>query len=322
MEQVAVLDISSIGLKAENPTEEEYLEVGKSLFKAFSEIGFIHLTGHGVDQEGTLIKDAMSESKDFFLSPDDVKRKVEKGLQGGQGQLQGWVEQGREIFDQDEEGKVAVKEIRESFDISRINSEEDRFPDEEFPEFKKLFTRLAERSILLSHRILRSLSLTLGENLDYFSDLHTKILTGVTGSALRTIYYPGIEGDLPAGHIRCGEHSDYGTFTLLYQDQFPGLQVKSASGAWINADPVEGAVTVNIGDLLEMWTAGKFPATLHRVGVPLENDLRSKARQSIVFFIHPDDEVLVEPLTGPSPDYPSVTAGGHLKNRFAATYKF
>ena len=25
---------------------------------------------------------------------------------------------------------------------------------------------------------------------------------------------------------RCGEHSDYGTFTLLYQDTYPGLEVR------------------------------------------------------------------------------------------------
>jgi isopenicillin N synthase-like dioxygenase len=29
---------------------------------------------------------------------------------------------------------------------------------------------------------------------------------------------------------RCGDHSDYGTLTLLYQDTFPGLEVKDKYG--------------------------------------------------------------------------------------------
>ena len=50
---------------------------------------------------------------------------------------------------------------------------------------------------------------------------------------------------------RCGEHSDYGTITLLFQDSLGGLEVKGVEGKWINADPVPGAIVVNVGDLLE-----------------------------------------------------------------------
>ena len=82
--------------------------------------------------------------------------------------------------------------------------------------------------------------------------------------------------------------------------------MKSPSGDWISAAPIPGTILVNIGDLLELWTGGTFPATRHRsvlgrenekikmicrVIIPEEERLKSVPRQSIVFFLHPDNEV-------------------------------
>ena len=90
---------------------------------------------------------------------------------------------------------------------------------------------------------------------------------------------------------RCGEHSDYGTLTLLYQDELGGLEVKGVEGGWIQADPLPGCLLVNVGDLLEVVSGGRYPATRHRVRVPEQELRRRTSRQSIVFFVHPDDEV-------------------------------
>ena len=90
---------------------------------------------------------------------------------------------------------------------------------------------------------------------------------------------------------RCGEHSDYGTLTLLYQDELGGLEVKGVEGGWIQADPLPGCLLVNVGDLLEAVSGGRYPATRHRVRVPEQELRRRTSRQSIVFFVHPDDEV-------------------------------
>jgi len=46
------------------------------------------------------------------------------------------------------------------------------------------------------------------------------------------------------GSIRCGEHADYGTITLLLQDDVGGLEVKAVDDGWIGAQPVAGAVLV------------------------------------------------------------------------------
>lgn len=53
---------------------------------------------------------------------------------------------------------------------------------------------------------------------------------------------------------------------------------------------------VNVGDLLESWSNGVYPATKHRVVVPASEVLRRCARQSFVYFVHPDDEVVCGPI--------------------------
>lgn len=59
-----------------------------------------------------------------------------------------------------------------------------------------------------------------------------------------------------------GEHSDWGTITLLFQDMIGGLEVKRLDGSWIDAVPIQDAILINAAQLLELWTAGMFPATV------------------------------------------------------------
>lgn len=45
-------------------------------------------------------------------------------------------------------------------------------------------------------------------------------------TTLRTLYYPPLtDDDVKPGVVRCGAHSDYGTITLLFQDDIGGLEV-------------------------------------------------------------------------------------------------
>ena len=90
---------------------------------------------------------------------------------------------------------------------------------------------------------------------------------------------------------------DYGLITLLYQDDVGGLEVRGANNTWIPATPVKGAILINAGDFLEIYTNGKLPATVHRVVIPPEEIKRKTSRQSIVFFVHPDHETTIYPLS-------------------------
>ncbi len=43
---------------------------------------------------------------------------------------------------------------------------------------------------------------------------------------MRLLYYPAVDPTtVIPGQIRCGEHVDYGSITLLFQDKNGGLQV-------------------------------------------------------------------------------------------------
>ena len=48
-------------------------------------------------------------------------------------------------------------------------------------------------------------------------------------------------------------HTDMSCITILYQDEIEGLQVRSNEGEWIDINPSEGTLVVNIGDMLQAW---------------------------------------------------------------------
>lgn len=69
------------------------------------------------------------------------------------------------------------------------------------------------------------------------------------------------ESDVNKTVTRCGEHCDYGTFTLLVQDTEGGLEVKLPnSDKWQRVGHLPGAVFINAGELLSIWTNGKYQA--------------------------------------------------------------
>ena len=89
-------------------------------------------------------------------------------------------------------------------------------------------------------------------------------------------------------------------------------------GKFIEAEPIEGTILVNIGLLLENWTNGRLRATRHRIVRPLK-----EARMSIVLFACTDDDVIVEPLkelTGDKSNrYDGVLSNNFTKRMYAKT---
>lgn len=57
-------------------------------------------------------------------------------------------------------------------------------------------------------------------------EAHQGMMKSDNGTTFRLIYYPPLGEEPLPGSTRCGEHTDYGTFTLLAQDSEGGLEVR------------------------------------------------------------------------------------------------
>jgi isopenicillin N synthase-like dioxygenase len=98
-------------------------------------------------------------------------------------------------------------------------------------------------------------------------DLPRQFFDGLTTAPVSTLrllhYWPLMDFKREIG---CGAHTDYGLVTLLLQDDVGGLQVlNKLSGEWIHVPPIEGALVVNLGDMMQRWTSNVFKSTIHRV---------------------------------------------------------
>jgi isopenicillin N synthase-like dioxygenase len=108
------------------------------------------------------------------------------------------------------------------------------------------------------------------------------------------------------------------------QDDVPALQVCMASGEWVYAPCIPGALLVNLGDMAQRWTNDRYRSTLHRV-----SNVTSATRHSVVFFCNADFDAEIAPAelllqtTGgrmqgqpaECPHYEPVQAGPHLMRR-------
>jgi isopenicillin N synthase-like dioxygenase len=119
--------------------------------------------------------------------------------------------------------------------------------------------------------------------------------------------------------VGSSEHTDYGTLTMLCQDQIGGLQIKGKSGTWVSAKPVEGTFVVNIGDLLARWSNGRFESTPHRV-----INSSTQARYSLAMFVDPNWNATIKPLTkdGECANYNTVRCADYINARYDEAFAY
>jgi isopenicillin N synthase-like dioxygenase len=162
-------------------------------------------------------------------------------------------------------------------------------------------------------RILSAIARYLGLADDFFAD---PVRDG--NSVLRLLHYPPVPEN--AGGVRAGAHEDINTITLLLGAEEAGLELYDRDGRWLAVDPPEGALVVNIGDMLQRLTNHALPSTTHRV----VNPTRARAhlsRYSIPFFLHfrPDFRIETLPscVSAENPNrYPTpITAQDYLIER-------
>jgi isopenicillin N synthase-like dioxygenase len=90
-----------------------------------------------------------------------------------------------------------------------------------------------------------------------------------------------------------GGHADFGSLTLLFEQNVLGLQMLSRDGEWLWVKPVKGGITINAGESLQHMTkgillplrsnAGYVKATIHRVHAPPDDQLTYE-RLGCIYF--------------------------------------
>ncbi|XVE54343.1 hypothetical protein DITRI_Ditri03aG0072600 [Diplodiscus trichospermus] len=96
----------------------------------------------------------------------------------------------------------------------------------------------------------------------------------------------------PGRAMGLAPHTDSSLLTVLYQGSISGLQVYRDGAGWLAVQPVEGALVVNLGDLMQIITNGKFKSVLHRAAV---NNMQH--RVTAAYFYGPPKDVMVSPLS-------------------------
>jgi len=178
----------------------------------------------------------------------------------------------------------------------------------------------AMESLSLNMLRLFALALKLPEN--WFDDKIT-----AHRSAFRMLNYPPQSVPPEPGQIRAGEHTDYGTLTILKSDdKVRGLQVLTRAKEWYEVEPVPNSFVINLGDLMQRWTNDNWVSTLHRVVNPPGESVATSRRQSLAFFHNLNADALVETIptcvssTNP-PKYPPIFAWKHLIEKHEASTK-
>lgn len=335
-----IIDISAF-LDPASPAEARQT-VANAVNRACVEYGFFYLTGHGVPI--SKLDRIISLARDFFALSVEEKNRIKRydggGPEGGDG-ARGYQGMGENVTG----GK---KDHHEAIDLYREWDHDEKTDGKGGPgtyqtlqgtnlwpeqpkELKNVYLEYIDQLKHIGTGLVHAMgaALNLGPPVENATNDTEDELVFVRNTSksfwvMRLIGYPQLSTPLTGNdEASCGEHTDYGCVTLLLADSTPGaLQVLLKDGkTWLNAEPIPGAFVVNIGDMIERWTNGKWKSTRHRV-----IHRGHGFRVSVPFFFEPNFEAVVRPLgkcveeTGGVPIHDGGTYGDHLLGKVFSNF--
>ncbi|MDY7104965.1 MAG: 2-oxoglutarate and iron-dependent oxygenase domain-containing protein [Actinomycetota bacterium] len=293
--------------------------VARALDDACTDLGFFVVVGHSIDP---MLRDEMfARAREFFALPTPEKEAIaiaSSPCHAGYSGLAG------ETL---EPGMGA--DLKEALDIGI-----ERGPDHpevvagtplhgpsQWPAidgFRETATTYIGAALETMADVMSGMALALDLPADHFRPLYDDPLCW-----LRLLHYPPSSAARPgADQPGCGAHSDYGSVTLLTQDDVGGLQVKARDGRWLDVTTEPDMLVVNLGDMIARWTNDRYVSTEHRVVSPTERD-----RYSMPFFTAPNYHTLVDAIpscvTAEAPRrFEPVEAGRYMSARFDDTHAY
>ena len=269
------MDLATLPVLSLDDTPDRFAEAIGQSFRTF---GFAMVRNHGLDP--ALVARGWQLTEAFFALPEPEKRRY---MLAGSAGARGYTPFGREIA----KGATA-HDLKEFWHVGRDLPTghpllSDSMPPNVWPDrpegFRETFSALFAAFDRIGTTLLSRIAVHLGLAADWFAHA---IADG--NSVLRLLHYPPVP-DAPDGAIRAGAHEDINLITLLLGAEEAGLELLDRNGRWIEVTPPEGALVVNIGDMLQRLTNHALPSTTHRVRNPA-GARSAHSRYSMPFFLH------------------------------------
>ncbi|PKA60064.1 S-norcoclaurine synthase 1 [Apostasia shenzhenica] len=233
-------------------------EESARLHSACQDWGFFQLINHGIDED--VIKKMVGALEEFFKLPLEEKEKV--------GQVEGQIEGYGQAFVQSEDQKLDWGDML-FIGTSPPQRKNLRFWPINPPSFRDSTEKYAEEV----KKVADFLAGVMSENLGLGRELYDLFKNGI--QSFRFNYYP----PCPSADKVLGlsPHSDGVGFTLLLQvNGRPGLQIRR-DGRWLAVEPLQGALVINIGDIVEILCNGRYKSIEHRAVISSEWERMSVA---------------------------------------------
>ena len=277
--------------------------------------GFFQCINHGIPDD--VIEAFDNEFRNFFKLPLSVKAPIKRTEENSRG----WF---------DDELTKQIRDWKECIDIgqpgkSKVDGENQWPNPEKAPSFRHAMENYYHHCWMLSRALLRACSCGLGMSPNHFdeeAEPHT--------SYLRLNYYPicdkkiapethGYDEPDPDvdGNLGINKHADAGCLTVLrqYHDEPSSLQVFHEN-SWHRVIPVKGALTINIGDMMQVWSNALYKAPIHRVLADPDH-----VRYSAPFFYNPSYETMVTPVkSAGDPKYFPLSWAEFRRRRFEGDF--
>ncbi|WP_170850127.1 MULTISPECIES: isopenicillin N synthase family oxygenase [unclassified Beijerinckia] len=314
MSSVPVINLSPF---AAGGSVQERQEVAGAIRQACIDIGFFYITGHGI--AGTEMEATVAFGKQFFaLSTAQKELILARNNEANLGFIQtgGLEPDAEKLTKADRKERLYSSRALYPGEVIDETSPAGRsqwLPEAALPGFRTAIETAIANKVRLARQLSRAFSLSVGMPETYLEDFHDRL-----GCIHSFNHYPAVDPAVADRLWGFSPHTDYGTFTILQQDDVGGLQAQNAGGEWIDVPPKAGTFVINVGDLLSRWTNDLYVSTLHRV-----RNLSPRPRLSISFFAYPNPRATIATLSSCEATrgvYEPVVAGDYIRSLLTQAY--
>ncbi|KAJ4415489.1 hypothetical protein N0V82_007291 [Gnomoniopsis sp. IMI 355080] len=326
-EENAIPTVDVSALLSSTSSEAERRQVVDNVCHASRKYGFFNLVGHGIPPQQ--MKQALEINRRFFALPEEKRLDVHVSKAMGRS-FRGWEPP---LIQQHQDG--LLPDTKETFIVGREVPADDSeagsfmtgpnlWPDLPKDEFQNVVLDYQARMIEVAGLLIRILVQGLPKEWSCSPDALDGLLVD-PAIPMRFLHYgPVPEKDprqfggeyddfhslaffgivlLGTGRkliqfdVKVAAHTDFSVITILLQQPgTEGLQVwYPPTEDWIPVPVVEDGFVINIGDLMQKYTAGYYRSARHRVVTFSEE---GKHRYSIAFFLDGNLHFKTRPLDG------------------------